>query len=128
MLTGFGLLAYALARSLVAPQPGRLADFDLLYGAVGRAFYGLVSRPLAFVDAFWSEVYRTVGLAGLMWKAHAAAVFDRKGIDMVVDGAAHGAAHLGGVAASVQIGRLQTYLTASLVIAALVFAGIWIFS
>ena len=126
MLTGFGLLAYMIAKNVVAPLPGRLADFDMLYGAVGRVFYKLVSQPLAVVDGFWSEVYRTVGLRGLMEKARFAAVFDRKGIDMVVDGAAYAAGHLGGVAATAQTGRLQTYLAASLALAVAVFAGIWL--
>ncbi|MBI4807281.1 MAG: Na(+)/H(+) antiporter subunit D [Desulfovibrio sp.] len=126
MLTGFAGLAFMLARPILAPAAGRLADFDLIYRAVGRVFYALVSTPLAFVDGFWSEVYRTGGLRGLMLQARGAAVFDRKGIDTMVDGAAYATAHLGSVTASAQTGRLQTYLTASAVIAVLVFAIIWI--
>lgn len=125
MLTGFAILAYVLARPLLAPVPGRLADFDLLYRAVGRAFYALVSVPLAFLDGHWSEVYRTAGLRGVMAQARRSAVFDREGIDAMVDGTAYATAHLGRVAASVQTGRLQTYLNASALLAAAIFAAVW---
>ncbi|GFK92557.1 Na(+)/H(+) antiporter subunit A [Fundidesulfovibrio magnetotacticus] len=124
-LTAFGGLALALTRRFWAPLPGRLADFERLYALVGRAFYRAVSTPLAAVDGVWSEVYRTVGLRGVMAQADAAAIFDRKGIDTVVDGAAYATAGAGRLAASAQTGRLQTYLGASLAIAVLVFALVW---
>jgi multicomponent Na+:H+ antiporter subunit D len=126
MLAGFGALAFWLARPLLAPLPGRLADFDRLYAALGRAFYALASTPLAWLDSIWSEVYRTVGLTGLMKWAKGSAVFDRKGIDTMVDGVAYSTAHMGRVAAEAQTGRLQTYLNASAAIAALAFAAVWL--
>ncbi|MFP5222507.1 MAG: Na(+)/H(+) antiporter subunit D [Acidobacteriota bacterium] len=125
LLAGFAALAYLMAKPLLAPEPGRLHDFDGVYRLVGRAFYQLVSTPLAWIDAIWSEVYRTVGLNGLSFQARSAAVFDRKGIDTVVDGTAYTTARLGSLAASAQTGRLQHYLTASAVIAVAVFAIIW---
>lgn len=126
MLAGFGALAFTLARPILAPKSGRLADFDRLYAAIGRAFYALASTPLAFLDSIWSEVYRSVGLAGLMKWAGGSAVFDRKGIDTMVDGVAYSTAHIGRVAAEAQNGRLQTYLNASAAIAALAFAAVWL--
>lgn len=126
-LAGFAVLAYGLTRPLLAPAAGRLADFDLVYRGLGRAFYGLAARPLAFLDSHYSEAYRLLGLRGLMCQAKAAAVFDRKGIDMLVDGAALATAHLGRVTSSAQTGRLQTALTASAAIAAAICAAVWLF-
>ncbi len=127
MLVGFGVLAYVLARGLLAPTPGRILDLDALYAALGRVFLALVSRPVAAVDAWFSEVYRTVGLRGLMLKARWAAVFDRQGIDTMVDGAAYATAHLGRVATLIQTGRLREYLTASVIVAVAAFVAVWFF-
>ena len=125
-LSGFSVLAYTLAKPLLAPVPGRLVDFDLLYRGVGRAFYSLISIPLASLDGFWSEAYRAVGLRALMDNARFSAVFDRKGIDGMVDGTAKAAAHLGRVTAEAQGGKLQIYLNASAVLAAAIFAVVWL--
>lgn len=125
MLLGFSGLAFYLLRRVIVPHEGINLDFDCLYRLIGRIVLACICRPLAWFDGLWTEVYRVVGLSGLMATADGCSVFDKRAIDGVVDGSAHGVKAVGRVGALLQNGRLQQYLVMSLTLALLIFALIW---
>jgi multicomponent Na+:H+ antiporter subunit D len=127
MLLGFSGLAFFFMRRVIAPHEGLNLDVDILYRAVGSFVLAFVCKPFARLDALWTEVYRTVGLRGLMKAASGTNWFDRKGIDGVVDGAAYGVRDIGRLGALVQNGDLQRYLGLAFIIALIGFALIWYF-
>jgi multicomponent Na+:H+ antiporter subunit D len=105
--TGYGF--YLMVRRLT-PEARFNVDFEFFYIMFGRLFLVLCRYPFALADTWWSEVYRTGGLRGMLGAAKGSSVFDRVGIDGVVDGTAGGVRTLGRVAARAQTGRLQTYI------------------
>jgi multicomponent Na+:H+ antiporter subunit D len=125
LLLGFTGLGFYLCRKVIVPKARLNLDFDYLYRLVGRAFLWLVSKPAAVIDGVWSEVYKTVGLRLLLFMGLATSVFDVKGIDTVVDGAAYSTRFVGAGAARGQTGRLQDYLAAAILIGLVVFAAVW---
>lgn len=128
LLLGFTGLGVMLVRRIITPHAGRNLDFDALYRVIGRALTTMLSRPLAAVDSLWTELYRVAGVRLLMATARAAGIFDRKGIDTVVDGTAHTVRGTGRLTARIQTGRLQDYLAWMIVAALLVFAVVWGFA
>jgi len=125
LLLGFTGLGFYFLRGLLKPHAQRNLDFEALYIFVGRAFVFLVSRPLAFLDSLWSEVWRVIGLRALMAGGKGTSVFDRKGIDTVVDGAAYTTRGLGRAAARMQSGRLQDYLAGAAILGGAVMILVW---
>ncbi|TVM15517.1 Na(+)/H(+) antiporter subunit D [Oceanidesulfovibrio indonesiensis] len=125
MILGFTGLGFYLMRKVVVPHAQRNLDFEYLYRIVGRAFMMVVTRPAAAIDAVWGEVYRTIGLAFLLITAKLTSIFDRKGIDGVLDGSVYGVGRGGHALARTQTGKLQGYLAAALIIGLLVFAAAW---
>ena len=125
LLLGFSGLAFYLLRRVIVPHEGINLDFDILYRAVGRLALALVCKPLAWIDDRWTEAYRVAGLRGLMAVASGASVFDRKGIDGVVDGSAYAVAGLGREGAKLQNGDLQRYLGLAVILALIVFGVLW---
>jgi multicomponent Na+:H+ antiporter subunit D len=126
MLLGFTGLGFYLLRRTMKPHAQYNIDFELLYRILGRAFLYLVSRPVAWLDTLWSEVYRTGGLRGLRGTAWASAIFDRKGIDTVVDGTAYSVGKVGRATARIQTGRLQDYLAMAVGLALFIFLIVWV--
>jgi len=123
LLLGFTGLGFLLMAGVLKPHAQRNLDFEALYILLGRGFVAVVSWPLERLDLLWSEVYRVAGLRALLLQAGWAAVFDRQGIDTVVDGTACATRDLGRAAARMQTGRLQDYL-AMAVVAGLLVVGI----
>ncbi len=123
-LCGLFLLFLPL-KGVLAPRAGRWPDFDLLYGFAGKAVLLLLSRPLAWLDGIWSEVYQTVFLRGATGAARKADAFDREGIDRVVDGTAWSVLGLGRLSARFQTGRLEEQLAWMMILALAVFGLIW---
>ncbi|EPR43616.1 NADH/Ubiquinone/plastoquinone (complex I) [Desulfovibrio sp. X2] len=121
LLLGFTGLAFYVLRELMKPHDQRNIDFELLYRFIGRLFLGLVTRPAAWADSVWTEVYRVVGLRALLSGGRFTSWFDVKGIDGVVDGTAYTTRSVGERAATVQTGRLTDYLGLA---AALAFAAL----
>jgi len=119
------LLGFYSIRRFLRPRRARTPDADLLYRMAASGVVCLICKPLAFIDAQWSEVYRAVVLRGLLGLATGAGWFDRKGIDRVVDGAAQGVRVVGSVAARMQPGRLQDQLAWMVFVAMVLFALIW---
>ena len=124
-LLGLVTLCFASIRRFAEPRRARIPDVDLFYRMAAGGVVGILCRPLSFIDALWSDVYRAVGLRGLLKIAAGARWFDQKGIDRVVDGAAHTLRALGGLSARMQSGRLQDQLTWMTVLALTLFAIFW---
>ena len=122
---GFTGLGFFFMRKVIQPHAGRNLDFDALYRLVGKALTALFTKPLAAVDNVWTNVYRQVGLRIMMATAGAASVFDRKGIDAVVDGTASNVRKIGWFSSRLQTGRLQDYLAWTIITALLLFAVVW---
>ena len=112
-------------RKVLTPHAQRNLDFETLYIYLGRAFLALVSRPLAWLDSIWSEVYKNLGLVGLLLMGKGTSWFDRAGIDFVIDNAAVGAKDTGGILTNVQSGRLQDYLALAIALGAGLAILIW---
>ncbi len=124
LLLGFTGLGFYIMRKVITPHPGRNLDFDKLYRLVGNGFIYLVCKPIAVLDGYWTEVYRTGGLRGLLGIARFTRWFDKKGIDTVVDGTAYTVRGIGKISSRVQTGRLQDYLAWATFIALAIYAAV----
>lgn len=127
LLLGFSGLAFYLLRRVITPHEGLNLDLDFFYRAIGAAVMVLVCKPLAWVDDRWTDVYRVVGLRGLMAAALGSSIFDRKAIDGIVDGSACGVLRLGRIGAKMQNGDLQRYLGLTVILAMVAFGLYWYF-
>jgi multicomponent Na+:H+ antiporter subunit D len=125
LLLGFTGLGFYVMRKVIVPHEGRNLDFDYVYRLIGRAFLWLFSRPLAFIDGIWTDVYDKIGMKGMLETAKATIFFDVKGIDGALDGSAYGVRNTGGLVSRIQTGRLQDYLTGVAVIGLGIFAAVW---
>lgn len=125
LLLGFSGLAFYLLRKVITPHEGLNLDFDFFYRAIGAAVLVLVCKPLAWIDDHWTEAYRVVGLRGLMLAALGSSIFDRKGIDGVLDGSANGVLCFGRIGAKVQNGDLQRYVGLAVILAMIAFGLYW---
>jgi multicomponent Na+:H+ antiporter subunit D len=128
LLLGFTGLGFMLMRGVLKPHAQRNLDFETLYIYLARAFLALVSRPLARIDAFWSEVYERVGLVGLLFLGKITSWFDKMGIDFVLDNSATGARDTGGILTAAQTGRLQDYLALAIALASGFALLVWYLS
>jgi multicomponent Na+:H+ antiporter subunit D len=128
LILGFTGLGFYVMRKVIKPHPSRNLDFDWVYRLGGKLSYLLVSLPAAFFDNFWTNVWKTGGLRALMGSAFASGVFDRKGVDGVVDGTAYTVRGIGRVAAKMQTGRLQDYLAMAVLFGLGIFTVIWMLS
>ena len=125
LLLGFTGLGFYLMRNKLKPEAKLNLDFDYFYRLIGNAVLSFARRPVEFIDIWWSEVYRIGGLKGLLRIASGSAWFDKAAIDGVVDGTAYSVQKVGRIATLAQTGRLQDYLSASIIVALIVFALIW---
>ncbi len=128
LLLGFSGLAFYLLRKVITPHEGLNLDFDIVYRAVGSLALAFVCKPIAWIDDRWTEAYRVLGLRGLMAAAFGASVFDRKGIDGVLDGGALGVLQIGRFGAKAQNGDLQRYLGLTVILALAAFGLFWYLS
>jgi len=125
VLLGLVGTGFVSIRRFLRPRRNRTPDLDLLYRMIAGAVVKLICRPLSLVDARWSELYRALGLRGLLGIATGARWFDRKGIDRAVDGAARAVRGAGSVSAGMQPGRLQDQLAWMTILALCLFSLIW---
>ena len=128
MLLGFSGLAFYFMRTVLTPHAKTNLDFDFFYRWIGRGVLALVCKPIAWIDDRWTEAYRAGGLRGLLGVATGTVWFDKKGIDLVLDGSAYTVRNIGKVGAKLQTGRLQDYLAWAAVLAVCVFALVWYFA
>lgn len=122
LLLSFTGLGFYLMRHVIAPKAKINLDFDYLYRAFGNLGMGIAKWPLAWVDNWWTEFYRRVGLAGMLLFAKISRLFDEKAVDGVVDGSAYTVLGTGGRLARLQTGKLSDYIGLALVIGVGVFA------
>ena len=127
LLLGFSGLAFYLTRKIIVPHAKLNLDFDYFYRLIGRVTMGAVCWPVSKIDDVWTEVYRTVGLKALIQAGDGTSVFDKKGIDTVVDGSAYTVRNIGRVGAKVQTANLQDYLAYATVLGLGIFALVWYF-
>jgi multicomponent Na+:H+ antiporter subunit D len=127
LLLGFSGLAFYLTRKIIKPHAFLNLDFDWFYRFIGRVTMGAVCWPTSKIDDIWSEIYRTVGLRGLIGAGKGTSVFDKKGIDTVVDGSAYTVRNIGRVGAKAQTANLQDYLAFATVLGLGIFALVWYF-
>ncbi|WP_319467516.1 Na(+)/H(+) antiporter subunit D [uncultured Pseudodesulfovibrio sp.] len=127
LLLGFSGLAFYLTRNIITPHSFLNLDFDWFYRLIGRVTMRAICWPVSKIDDVWTEVYRTVGLRALIGAGDGTSVFDKKGIDTVVDGSAYTVRYLGRVGAKAQTARLQDYLAFATVLGLGIFALVWYF-
>jgi len=120
LFTGF---IFFLMIKKLAPEAKLNLDVDYFYRQGTRLFLQFDEKVISPVDAFWGELYRTLGLRALFKQAALSSAFDRKIIDGVVDGTAATVMNCGGVVRKLQTGRVQGYIGFSLV---LFFAILWL--
>ena len=126
LLLSFTGLAFYLTRHIIVPKAKIVLDFDLFYRLGGRACLAVARWPLAKVDDWWTNIYRRLGLAGLLKTAGLSRGFDEKAIDGVVDNTAYSFLRAGKGLSRIQTGRLADYIGLALVLGACVFAGYFI--
>jgi multicomponent Na+:H+ antiporter subunit D len=112
-------------RKVLTPHKALNLDFDWFYRLIGRILYWVVSKPAAFIDNVWTDVWNWLGLGSLMGTARGTVFFDRKIIDGVVDGSASTVKGVGFLGALLQDGKLQSYLGLMAVLALGIFAFFW---
>lgn len=108
----------------IEPHAGINVDNDILYRRGGQAFQWFASKPVQAFDTAVGECYRVLGLIPLMWTTRVVDVFDRFGIDGVVDGLAERIRATGQRLRSAQSGAVQANLAISFAVAALVIAAL----
>ena len=84
-----------------------------------------IVRGATTIEALQLLRPRTADLRGLMLAALGSSIFDRKGIDGVLDGSAHGVLCLGRIGAKVQNGELQRYIGLAVILAMIAFGLYW---
>ncbi len=119
ILSFTGLVFFLLLPKL-APEEKINLDVDYFYRKGTRLFMILDAKVISVFDAFWGELYRKLGLRALFKGADLSYEFDQKVIDGIVDGSAASAIDAGSAVRKLQTGRIQTYLSLSLVILFLV--------
>ena len=125
MLLAFSGLAFYVMREVITPHKYLNLDFDWFYRMIGRGVLALICRPIAAVDNVWTNVYKTIGLAGLKKTAVLTVFFDRRIIDGVVDNTAYGVRGLGKIGSMVQNGQLQQYIGMAVTALAIILALVW---
>jgi multicomponent Na+:H+ antiporter subunit D len=117
--TGF---VFWLMLKKLTPEAKLNLDVDYFYRKGSLLFMKLDEKVICPIDAFWGELYRTLGLKALFKNAELSYGFDRKVIDGIVDGTAHSVMGFGAVAKKLQTGRIQSYIGLALF---LFFAILW---
>jgi len=127
LLLGFSGLAFYLTRKVITPHAFLNLDFDWFYRLIGCVTMRALCWPISKVDDVWTEVYRTGGLRALIAMGDGTSVFDKKGIDTVVDGSAYTVRYIGRVGAKAQTAQLQDYLAFAAVLGLGIYALVWYF-
>jgi len=120
LLLSFTGLGFYLMHKKLTPEAKINLDFDYGYRLAGRIVLFVARYPIEVVDNWWTEFYNRAGLRGMLGLGWLTTVFDKKGIDGVLDNTAYGVKHTGSIFARIQTGRLQDYLAGAVVIAVLV--------
>ncbi len=108
----------------IEPHAGINIDNDWIYRRGGQAFQWLASKPIQAIDTAIGEVYRVLGIIPLMWTTKVVDVFDRYGIDGVVDGLAEKVRATGQRLRLAQNGAVQANLAITVAVAAVLIAAL----
>jgi multicomponent Na+:H+ antiporter subunit D len=122
LFTGLG---FFLLLKRLTPEAKINLDFDWFYRKLMAGFMWFDQRFIQSLDSGWGEIYKSVGLKGLMLFAGRTAWFDRWGIDGVVDNVAYGTQGLGNKVRSVQSGNIQYYLALAFLIIFVIVGFYW---
>jgi multicomponent Na+:H+ antiporter subunit D len=128
ILLGFTGLGFALMVPRLTPAAKQNLDFEFFYIWIGRLFLIVCHYPFALVDTWWSEIYRRVGMAGLLERAKEANHFDWHIIDGILDGSALGVRGIGRRTASTVNGKLQDYIGGAVILAFGISAVVMLFT
>jgi multicomponent Na+:H+ antiporter subunit D len=123
LFTGLG---FFLLLKRLTPEPKLNLDFDWFFRKATDAFMKFDEKFIQSFDTGWGEIYKTVGLKGLMLFAGRTAWFDRWGIDGVVDNIAYGTQGLGNKIRHVQTGNIQFYLALAFVVIFVLIGIYWL--
>jgi multicomponent Na+:H+ antiporter subunit D len=123
LFTGLG---FFLLLKRLTPEPKINLDFDWFFRKATDAFMKFDEKFIQSFDTGWGEIYKSVGLKGLMLFAGRTAWFDRWGIDGVVDNVAYGTQGLGNKVRHVQTGNIQFYLALAFVVIFVVVGIYWL--
>jgi multicomponent Na+:H+ antiporter subunit D len=121
--TGFG---FYLMRHKLTPEAKINLDFDYVYRLVGRVVLAIARFPIEWVDNWWTDFYKRAGLRGMLGMGWLTTVFDKEGIDGVLDNSAYGVRNTGSLLARIQTGRLQDYLAGMVLVALLALVVFWV--
>ncbi len=114
-ILGFTGLGFYLLVKKLKPEDVINLDTDWVYRKGTALFMRLARGPVNLVNDIVGNLYKTVGLRCTMATARACSLFDRQGIDGVVDGSARGVVSQGDRVRRHITGRLQHYIGASLI-------------
>ncbi|HMK66727.1 MAG TPA: Na+/H+ antiporter subunit D, partial [Thermodesulfobacteriota bacterium] len=109
----------------LTPEPKINLDFDWFYRRLMVGFMWFDQKFIQAFDSGWGEIYKSVGLKGLMSFAGRTAWFDRWGIDGVVDNVAYGTKGFANEVRSVQSGNIQFYLALAFLIIFVIVGIYW---
>lgn len=122
-IIAFTALAFAFLKKWVEPAAKINLDIDWFYRKAGVGFLWLAKHPIQSFDTKWGNVYKDVGLVGLMRSAKFWSWFDWNVIDTIVDGTARTVMGVGRkVVLELQKGQIQQTLFLSLTFAAILLA------
>jgi multicomponent Na+:H+ antiporter subunit D len=108
----------------LVPEPVISLDMDWFYRMGARVFMRFARGPVSACNEFVSNLYKTAGLRFTMAAARGWSLFDRDGIDRVIDGSAREVA-AGGDKVRLHIsGRLQQYIGGAVVVLFVILAVI----
>ena len=122
-IIGFTAVAFIFLKHLVKPTNTISLDLDWLYRKGGKGFLWFASDPIQGFDTFWGQLYKTVGLYGVMALSKFWSWFDWNVIDSIVDGTARSVLGLGRrVSMALQKGQIQHTLYITVTFAAVLLA------
>ncbi len=120
----FTALGFFLFLKKLTPEAKISLDLDWPYRKGGALFLKFARGPVQAVDNLVGEAYRVLGLIPVMWTTRVVDLFDRCGIDGVVDGLADKVRATGQRLRAAQSGAVQANLAITFAVAALVIAAL----
>ena len=75
MVPAATVLLFVFLKPLLKPGRNELPDFEKIYAWVARGVILVLSRPLSWMDGYWSEIYRAIFLRAYHFMARISDVF-----------------------------------------------------
>ncbi len=112
---GYTALGFYLLRKFLTPHANMNLDIDWFYRKGAQAVMRLARGPIAAVDGWVGELYRTAGMRSAMATARGVTGFDMHVIDCLIDGFAGKVVVLGEHFRNLQTGKVQHYIAAAVI-------------